>query len=207
VKKIISAFDISAGTVRTSVAMYGYDVVLLNALTDISGDFFDSLIAAGEINRESIWGSSRQLKKDGVLQQINDASPVRGGRRIGHALTYVCDNVFQMKRQSSGVVSPQREVHKVLIILSNGESKDRIPSRLSCFSQSSQLNNDVTIIGLGMDENGVTSLQNPNVQSIFHLTGLSSLLLLYDDVMEKICSAEIQSCPGGNIDLVYLVDG
>ena len=198
----------SASTVRPSVVMYGNGVNQLNALTDIRGNLVDSLVAAGQIHKESEWTSSNRLTKDDVLRRIDEGLPMKGRRRIGHALSYACENVFYMNRQTTSAESLQRPVPKVLVVFSNGYSEDEISSVLSCFNRTSQEDkSDITILGVGLNPTGVTSLQNQAVQSIFRLTGPEGLFVIDDDVIEQICSASIHSCATANFDLIFLIDG
>ena len=205
-KRIINAFNINAGTVRASVTMYGSDVVLLNALWDIGGDYLDFLSSYEGQPEET---PSDFIGKEEVLRRIDAAPPVRGQRRLGHALSYVCDEVFGMQLYSSGINTLVRPAApKIIIVLSSGASQDQIPSRLLCSDQILRRSDgDFTIIGLGMGDEGVSSLQNENIQLVFPLTGIPSLLLVGNDVIKQVCLAQIQSCPSGNFDLVYVVDG
>ena len=207
VKRVVNAFDVSAATVRVSVSLYGNDVKVLNSLSDVTGEFLDSLIEAGEVSNRSEVGTSEQLKKDDVIDRMMAATPARGRRRVGHALSYICDKVLFMSRSQEFAFDPRRQTPKVVIILSAGRSGDVIPPDLSCFNQNSFMTHlDVTIFGVGLVEAGARSLRNKAISRVFRMPSPDTLLLLDSDVIQHVCNAAILACPRSVFDLVFLID-
>ena len=196
VRNIISSYDVSATTVRVSASMYGNDVNVLNFLNDVN--------EVGGVPIHPKPYSQTKLSKEDILNRISASSPARGTRRVGHALSYICDNVFQMKTLSF------RSVPKIIVVISGGESVDVIPRDLSCFNQATTFNESqhhVSIIGLGLGSNGVNSLSSNAVSKILPMPNFASVIILDNEVFDFICGAAVYSCPVGNYDLVFLLDG
>lgn len=200
----------TSATVRPSVIMYGYDVRPLNNLSQVSGGFLDGLLnlpntqpLAGQDG-----GGARLKNKTEILDMVTNARPLGGARRVGNALSYVCDYTFGMRQSARGSLETIRPVPKVIVITSAGASLDMIPTDLSCFSQTPVDNYfDVAIIGVGIGDRGTTALKSDFVSRLHRLEGTWRLADVDNDVGLSLCNSAIHACPHAKHDLVFLVDG
>lgn len=176
--------------------MYGGTAKALNSFDEITGKALESIFKS---TATSLQFSQNRTNKSEIIDIVNNASPVRGVRRLGKALLYVCDNVFGM---SQGIPS-KAKVPKVIVVISGGRSYDKIPEDLSCFDQEGS---DVTIIGVGVGRNGINSLKSKFIKSPEKLSLSSNLLVKDDDIAKRICLAAIKSCESAHVDLMFLID-
>ena len=203
--RVINAFDVSAATVRVSVSFYGYEVAQVSTLR---GEFVDALIEAGVNDQGQEFDSSVRITKEGIIGLTERTPAVGGTRRLGHALEFVCDNVFQMNRDLNPATPRSRDVPKVVVVLSGGRSADEISHNLSCFNQYASGNQQsVTIIGVGQGTYGADSLRHNVVQHLISITIPQQLLVVDNDVVQKICESAAPSCQGRHYDVVFLLDG
>ncbi|XP_076806133.1 collagen alpha-4(VI) chain-like isoform X1 [Clavelina lepadiformis] len=212
VKKVIKPFDVNTVTVKPAVIMYGNDVAAVNTLNEVTSQLTRDFLTFSISNDGDKRGDGTShvlplLSKDDIIELTLDAPAVGGERRLGSALTYVCDDVLGLSQNSGNQFVQRQNVPKIVIVISAGSTEEVIPDGLSCFNRDSDGQNDVTIIGIGIGKDGQRSLNHDYVAKRFNLQVDSDLLVSDDEVQRYICDAALYTCPNAYHDLVFMIDG
>ena len=132
---------------------------------------------------------------------LDDLKLLGGNTRTGQAMDTIAEQVFSNEES-------RNEASKVLILLSDGQSQDKVKA-----SADKLLSKDIITFSVGVGNQGSTRLDelleiaNGEEAQVFSARNFDSIFNLQKELATKVCTFVQQDCPEVIVDLAFVIDG